>query len=321
MDPILPIPDIFIAGAPKCGTTSLHAWLSDHPDIHAPRKESNYFSQDIYPTNGHYGHIASLQEYCQIYDKTTTGKMYSCDATPKYLYSDYALSEISRLRPDAKIIICLRDPVNLAISLHGQKLKESVENEISFERAWSRCYGASSGDLIYLPEVDGKINYYFWALFGVRLQKLIRMFPSDSILILLDYEMKSDPRSAYLRVLDFIGIKDDGRNDFATKNQRSDLRSYSLNKVVHWLRRETRCITEPVRKLRGGRSLGIGRIVNKFNMLPSANLVPVSPEFRSRMYGLLENDIRLAESFLNGRSLSTGLMQMYKRNDRPIGDG
>lgn len=307
---ILQIPDFFLAGAPKCGTTSLHSWLSQHRDIHAPRKEPNFFSQDIYPTHGRIGHIASLQEYSEIFDKERAGKAYSCDATPKYLYSDNALREIKRLRPAAKIVLCLRDPVNLAISLHGQKLRESIETDISFERAWMRCYSSSSNIIGDRPEIDGKINYLFWSSFGVRLQRLHQIFPRESILILLDHEMKLEPRSAYLKVLNFIGLEDDGRTNFPVENIRTEYRSYRLNKMIHWARKKGYPVVKYIRALRGGRAIGVGQFVNKFNKAPSATLPPISSDFRARMYDLLKDDIRLAESFLDGRNLSSGRVQI-----------
>jgi hypothetical protein len=95
------LPDFFIIGAPKCGTTTLYDWLGQHPEVNAPHKEPCFFSQDIFPTASLPTHIPSLHDYAEIFDFKTPTQHISGEATPKYLYSDMALNELTGVRSSA----------------------------------------------------------------------------------------------------------------------------------------------------------------------------------------------------------------------------
>lgn len=294
------IPDFFIVGAPKCGTTSLYEWLGDHPLINAPHKETCFFSQDIFPTSSLATHIPSLEEYSSIFTLHEEQRI-SGEATPKYLYSNQALSEISALQPDARIIVCLRDPVELAISLYNQKLREGVEKEPSFEKAWAASLAALDGTGPALPH---ERHYYLWACIGSRLQKLHEYFASDSVLILLASELRADPRGCYLKVLSFLDLPDDGRRDFSSHNERAAIRSLPVHRGVLALKRFFDPALRPLYYLRNGKGLGLLKLINRFNMQRGRYAATVSEEFKQDMRGLLVGEIDQAESFLNGRCLS-----------------
>lgn len=106
------IPNLYIIGAPKCGTTSLCYHLAQHPEIHIPnRKEPYYLANDLNWVDG-WG-ISSKSEYESLYN---TKKSYQIDASTWYLYSKSARKKISEIK-NIKIIICLRHPVNFIESL------------------------------------------------------------------------------------------------------------------------------------------------------------------------------------------------------------
>lgn len=293
------LPDFFIAGAPKCGTTSLYNWLGGHPQIHAPHKEACFFSQDIFPTSGLPTHIFDLEEYCRIFSPGD-GKSVSGEATPKYLYSDLALSEIARLNPDARIILCLRDPVEIAISLYNQKLREGVERAATFEDAWRSSLNAIAGNDPRLPH---ERNYYLWACVGERLRMLHSFFSRESVLILLTSELKEDPRACYLEVLSFLGLPDDGRTDFFAHNERVGIRNLWLHRFLLSIRKKFYSLLKPIWAFRNGKGLGVIKFINNFNTKKRRYTASVSASLKSEMYAVLVKDIELAETYLNGRSL------------------
>jgi hypothetical protein len=140
-------PNFFIIGAPKSGTTSLANYLSAHPEVHfSDPKEPKYFHSDFHPE-----HRYALDEggYLGCFDP---GEMSRCSAvgegTVWYLYSEVAVSRILEFNPEARLIAMLRNPVDLAYSLHSQLLYGGHENLESFEEAWraqeDRAQGRSS---------------------------------------------------------------------------------------------------------------------------------------------------------------------------------
>lgn len=296
------MPDFYIVGAPKCGTTSLYDWLGTHPSVCAPHKEPCFFSQDIFPTRHLLTHFPSLEAYCRIFELRGEQKI-SGEATPKYLYSDQALSEIARLRPDAKIIVCLRDPVDLAISLHSQKLKEGVESEQNFEKAWRRGLLTDAQAIQSQHKNNLEITYYFWSCLGTRLKRLYDLFPSESVLIILLNELKDDPRGTYLKVLRFLGLEDDGRTMFEAQNPRVRIRNMKIHQTLLRIKRKMEPVLFPVRKTLGVQGFGVLRLASHFNTDPGQYSSAVPQSLRAEMYRLLTSEIFLAESFLQGRLL------------------
>jgi hypothetical protein len=294
------IPDFFIVGAPKCGTTSLYEWLSTHPEICAPHKETCFFSQDIYSTHDMPTNIPSLEDYCNIF-RLEPGQKVSGEATPKYLYSDQALSEIALLNPEAKIIVCLRDPVDLVISLHNQKLKEGVEYEPDFSKAWARSVSAvKNPDSI----LEHELNYYLWGCIGDRLEVLHKIFPSSNILIFTLHDLKANPRESYLELLMHLGLKDDGRNNFSVSNERLAISNLILHRALIKVRKRLSWFLKYLWAVRGGRGLGVISFFSKFYAKEGEYTSSVSDFLRCEVYTILKPQFQLSEKYLADRCLS-----------------
>lgn len=102
------VPDVFLIGAPKCGTTALSHWLRDHPELFLPdRKEPHHFSGP-FPEDRHKNPVMDPVEYAALYEGA---EGLTIDASTSYLASEKALATIKQLNPAAKIIICLRNPI------------------------------------------------------------------------------------------------------------------------------------------------------------------------------------------------------------------
>lgn len=294
------IPDFFILGAPKCGTTTLYAWLADHPQVHAPHKEPGFFSQDIFQTESLRTHIPTLKEYREIF-KIRDGKKRVCgEATPRYLYSDMALKTISELRPSARLIVCVRDPVDLVVSYHNQKLREGREREADFEKAWRRSFreDLSCEERLGFHEIKGEINYVFWAALGRRLEALYNLFEPKQVLVVRLTELKDKPMEVYKSLISFIGVDDDGRTDFPALNQKVKIRNVYLHRVVYALSRRLRLVLEPIYQARGGRGLGFKRLINRWNVSQGEYTSEVSAQLRHEISEFLREDMLLADQLL-----------------------
>jgi hypothetical protein len=105
-------PNFFVAGAPRCGTSSLHALLASVPDVYMARiKEPNFFSRALIGV----GHpmvkpIRRERDYLKLFSGSEDAKVVG-EATPFYLADPEAPALIRRKSPDAKVLVTLRDPV------------------------------------------------------------------------------------------------------------------------------------------------------------------------------------------------------------------
>ena len=118
------LPDFFVAGAPKAGTTALHAALAGHPDLYLSAvKEPKFFLTDgPPPAQGGPGdaktyreHVWRRADYERLFAPAPAGAR-TGESTPFYLYSGAAQRRIRALIPHARLIVVLRDPVERAHS-------------------------------------------------------------------------------------------------------------------------------------------------------------------------------------------------------------
>jgi hypothetical protein len=118
-------PDALIMGAPKAGTSALHAALTQHPQIYAsPVKEPKYYMCWDAPPPAYCGpgDAHSNQEWIwrrEDYQALFHGvpeQSIRLESTPFYLYLRGARSRIAEELPEAKLIIIVRDPIDRAYS-------------------------------------------------------------------------------------------------------------------------------------------------------------------------------------------------------------
>src|SRR4051812_29453240 len=103
------MPDFFIVGAPKCGTTALYEYLASHPYVFMPKtKDPHFFCEDMVGSR----HAADLKDYLALFSDAGPDQIVG-EASVWYLFSEVAISKIFALRPDAKFIVMLRDPVEV----------------------------------------------------------------------------------------------------------------------------------------------------------------------------------------------------------------
>lgn len=126
-------PDFFIVGAPKCGTMSLYRHLRQHPEIFMPTtKEPHFFGRDL-PILPHTC-VRNASKYRELFADAGNAKRIG-EASVWYLYSKQASREIHEFNPSARILISLRNPVDMLYSLHGQFLRSAREEILDFEEA------------------------------------------------------------------------------------------------------------------------------------------------------------------------------------------
>lgn len=246
----MPQPDFFIIGAPKCGTTSLARWLSEHPEIFIPHvKEPHHFCTDL---NAH--GVSSPSEYVRLFASAPSESKAVGEASTWYLYSRDAVINIERAYAQPRYIVMTRDPVDMAISLYQHNRRSLYEDCAEFEQAWRLEGRRRMGELIPSACPEPAFLYYRNACaLGSLLERLLDTVPAERVLHIPLARVRQEPRESYLAALHFLGVTDDGRLDFPVYNQASEGRSHILQRIV-------RTGARLKRKLGVYRSFGVARM-------------------------------------------------------------
>jgi hypothetical protein len=112
-------PNLIIAGVPKAGTTSVFAWLADHPDgAGSIVKETNYFSGKQDPQiNKDTNFIEhGLDRYSELFPNVNAEKLV-LESTPAYVYDQVAIQGIAQLPSAPKVMFILRNPADRVLSI------------------------------------------------------------------------------------------------------------------------------------------------------------------------------------------------------------
>src|SRR5436305_11321933 len=134
------VPDFFIVGHHKCGTTALYEMLKRHPGAFlSPIKEPRFLADDMRsrfaPRSGRQQHLPqTLEEYLALFAGAQPDQRIG-EATPSYLFSKTAAANIAELQPAARCIAILREPASFLRSLHMQLVRSHVETEADLQRA------------------------------------------------------------------------------------------------------------------------------------------------------------------------------------------
>lgn len=249
-------PNFFILGAPKCGTTSLAAWLAEHPDVFfCPDKEPGYFNDDTY----HRAVIDSIEEYEELFKDATPAHRAIGEGTTAYLFSHTAVPNILDYNPDARFIVSLRNPVTMAPSLHEQRVYEGAEPITDFEQAWKAQFPKRPASTVPRGYFDPKVYEYGpYCRLGDQLERLFTQVPRERVLVVFMDDMKKDVEGVWRSVLDHIGVEDDGRQNFPVHNAAKERR-------ILWIRQAAIRLRSLKYKLGVKQHFGLLRGVEKWN--------------------------------------------------------
>ena len=235
------MPNFFIVGAPKCGTTALHAYLAQHPDVFmSDPKEPHYFGSDL---DFRYRRRPSDEQYRSYFagagDRPRIG-----EASVWYLYSACAADEIAEDLPDARIIVMLRDPVEMIPSLHSQFVYNGHE-DLGLAEALAAEEDRAAGRRIP-PHANfpAGLLYRRVATYAPQLARYLERFGRERVHVILYDDFKADTAAAYRQTLTFLGVDPDHRPELAvvnaSKRSRSVVLRRALNDPPEWLRRAAR---------------------------------------------------------------------------------
>ena len=291
-------PDFFIVGAPKCGTTALHLYLRQHPDVFMPaEKDHNHFATDLVPATDPYrdrDHYLGL--FAGARDEKRVG-----ETSVFHLYSLEAARNIHAFDAAAKIVVMLRDPVSWLASYHSQMVYNGDEDVAGLEDALAAEAGRRRGEGVPANlRFAERLLYRDVVRFPEQVARYFECFGREAVHVVLQDDFAKDSGGVFRQTLEFLEVDPDFEPEFAIANPNKVVRSAWLN---NFLRRPPSWAATPVttllpRALR--RNLRVR--VQRANAAVRAR-ASLDPAFRRRLAQELRPDVeRLAE--LIGRDLS-----------------
>lgn len=197
-------PDFFIVGAPKCGTTAMSDYLSTHPEVFMGRKEMHFFGRDLRFAPQFYRR--NEREYLAEFDGANSHQLIG-EASVWYLFSETAASEIKAFNSEARILVMLREPVEILHSLFHAFRYDGNEPLRTFEEALDaepdRLVGRRIGRQTYFAQ---GLVYHEAARFASQLQRYFDVFGRERVQVVLFEDLTADPAAVYREVLDFLDV-------------------------------------------------------------------------------------------------------------------
>ncbi|MDJ0647292.1 MAG: tetratricopeptide repeat protein [Xenococcaceae cyanobacterium MO_188.B19] len=192
--------DFIIIGAAKCGTSSLHGYLNNHPQILLPhKKELAFFSRRYdYGIDWYLAHFPSITDR----DDFITG-----EATPNYIRFPISAERIKKHFPNIKLILLLRNPIDRTISWHYHKLSHG-QLKADLETAILR----EIKNIEYFTEEEIVNSGYFKfdsiisSLYIYKIKSWLEIFDREQILILQSEDFYAKPGENMAKVYKFLGL-------------------------------------------------------------------------------------------------------------------
>jgi hypothetical protein len=324
------LPDFFVAGVPKAGTTALHAALARHPALYMSAvKEPKFFMTDgPPPAQGGPGDVKTYREhvwrradYEALFAPAAAGLLRG-ESTPFYLYSTAAQRRIREQVPGAKLIVVLRDPVERAHSnwTHlwsagldpvGDFVQACAEEERRIEAGWAEFW-----------------HYTALGRYGEQLKHLYELFPREQVLVFRYRSLIDNPAESLDRICTFLGVPPGLVSEMPRENVTAHPDPTLRHRAVARTLRAGHSITAA---LPGQRGSGMIDRLERILQQDAAPRRPLTWEQRQALIPKFESDIALLESvtgesfrnWLEPRGDTGGLVgarpsgQRQARNGRP----
>ena len=277
------LPNSFIVGAARCGTTAVYRYLLEHPDVFVPRerKELGWFSKEG-------GGVGNFDLYCRLFEPGG-GKPCRVDVSTGYLYIESTpLAIRSTCGEDIRIVVFVRNPVDAALSLwqfqvaHGH---ESLDFLCAVEAEPSRRANPAA--------LSGWVPNFFYVdryRYAPQVMRFIEVFGADRVRVIVFERFFGDILGGWRDLCEFLGIDPLatpvtlGTRHNQSGRQRSNHVARMLADPPSVLRRAARALLPPALTWK------IISSIDAWNITPGGPVV-LPPEQRATIRRLFADDI------------------------------
>jgi len=199
------LPTVIIAGAQKAGTTSLFLYLDEHPDVYSSFiKEPQFFNRRY-----HWG-VRGYRAFFAEIPPGRSGPMHILESSPDYLFLPEVPDRMVRLLPQVRLVFLFREPLARALSHYQHNVRRGWETrsfrEVMTEdtRRWKEHGIERCPDETWREFRD--FSYVRRGVYAPQIDRWLRLFPRNNILLLRAEDLFSDPRTATSTTLSFLGL-------------------------------------------------------------------------------------------------------------------
>jgi hypothetical protein len=218
------MPNFFVVGAQKAGTTSLYHYLNQHPEVYmSPRKEPFFFDHELNahgevvqqkfggPGDQQAPKYANIRDYEALF-AGAKGEKAIGEASPLYIYAPGTAGRIKRYVPEAKLVALLRNPADRAYSafLHARRIGKEPFRD--FGEALRQEEGRIRDNWHYLFHYRNRGLYY------AQLERYYEFFEREVIGIWLYEDLRDDPAGVVQSVFRFLGVDDEFVPDTSSRH-------------------------------------------------------------------------------------------------------
>ncbi len=220
------LPDYLIVGAPRSGTTSVHGWLGEHPMVARTEKEILFFNshwdRGVEWYRSQFPSVAESARFSQQHGRPfLTG-----DATASYLLHHWTPERAASVVPGAKLIVCLRDPVDRALSQFHAGRRRDYEPLETFEAALAAEPGRLEPETARVEADPGYFSrpLHVWAYvaggrYAEQLERWFAHFPREAFLFVsFERDLVADPVAGLHRIQAHLGLDPHTNRELPTLN-------------------------------------------------------------------------------------------------------
>ncbi len=232
------MPNFFVVGAQKAGTTSLYHYLEQHPEVYmSPAKEPLFFNYEIDPSGkavrekfGRAGlarnpRFADIEAYRSLFDGVR-GEMAIGEASTLYIYAPGTAERIKRYAPEAKIVAILRNPAERAYSAFLYAVRIGVEPLTDFAQALREEEERIQNNWHYVYRYRDRGFYYR------QLKAYHEVFGPEKVGVWLYEDLKKDPQSVSSSIFRFLGVDDSFVPDTSSRYNPASVPKNGVSRTV-----------------------------------------------------------------------------------------
>jgi hypothetical protein len=301
------MPNFFIIGAQKAGTTSLYHYLNQHPQVYmSPIKEPFFFDHEI-DTNGEVvqrefagqqqaPRFVKLEEYSALFQRAK-GEPAIGEASPLYIYAPGTPERIKKYVPEARSIALLRNPADRAYSAFLHAVRIGVEPLTDFAQALREEEGRMRNNWHYV------FHYRNRGLYHAQVKRYYEVFGRERVGVWLYEDLRDDPASVARSVFRFLAVDEAFVPDTSSKHNPAGVPTSGAARAMMRVMDKT---VGSARKIFPPKS-ALFPFVSKTRQAVQSRILtkppPIDPEIRKGLIeGSREDILKLQE--LIGRDLS-----------------